>query len=84
MNQDSIEIENELSKLWCNLYNSIMTSILSANNPEIDLHNCMVCKASVQDNCLMFTDKDGNLKSAEEYEDWVMYSVYNYLCQISL
>ncbi len=79
---NQINIEEELSAIWQRIYVDIVHYVLTQGlkNQEIKLNNCLIKSLFVDiDNILLLTDYNGNTNFAENYEDPVLYEVYNTL-----
>lgn len=76
----SINIDDELTALWQRIYNAIVQFVLDnkLQNTPIQLHGCVVKSLLVDnDGVLMLTDYNGHIDFAENFEDAVLYEVYD-------
>lgn len=77
-----IDIENELAILWQKIYNSILQFIMDKGltDTPIELQNCCIKSLLVtSDGTIYLTDHNGTKDFVENFEDIVLYEVYQSL-----
>ena len=79
---NQINIEEELTLIWQRIYTEIVHYVLTKGlrNKKIELKNSLIKYVFVDiDNILLLIDYNGNTNYAEDYEDSILYDVYNNL-----
>jgi len=79
MNQH-IDIDEQLSELWLKLYHDIVSMVSRRRSigREIKLQDCCVHSLFVdEDGILMLIDFNGTIDFVENFEDSVLYKVYD-------
>ena len=77
----TINIDDELSALWQKVYNAIVQLVFEnkLQNTPIELHDCAIKSLLVDNNgVLSLTDCNGNSDFAENFEDAILYEVYDF------
>ena len=77
-------VDDELSILWQHLYECVVNTVKSQQKEgcEIHLPGCCVQSISVEpDGILMIKDQNGLSDYAENFEDSVLYEVYEAISQ---